>query len=126
MTAEQGRSECVADPIAGSNGSRDAGGVSTVERRPIVRSGQGRLGRLDAVLWQPRLLRLHAPQVAGEVLLVPFEAVERIDVRSREIHLRPAREALALLAERQPREDRVRTEASNPAVGAETSSATTT
>jgi hypothetical protein len=124
VTATSGQSECVADPMAGSARSRNAGGVSRVERRPIVRSRQGRLGRLDAVLWQPRLLRLHAPQVVGEMLLVPFEAVERIDLRSREIHLRPAREALALLATRHSREARVRAEA-NPWRAAEKSSPTT-
>lgn len=84
----------------------DAEGMKAVDLRPVVRTRQGRLGRLDAVMWRQRLLRLHAPQVAGGTLLVPFEAVERVDLNAREIHLRPAREALALAAHEPSEESR--------------------
>lgn len=52
------------------------------------------MGFLEAVLHEQRLLVLRAPQVRGGVLLIPFEAIERVDRARREILLRPAREAL--------------------------------
>lgn len=51
---------------------------------------------LKAVLPAPRLLLLDAPQVPGGVLLIPLEAIERIEIDERTILVRPAREALEL------------------------------
>ncbi len=64
--------------------------------RFAVRSREGQLGVLKAVISGPRLLLLDAPQVPGGVLLFPFEAIEQIRVDERTILLRPAGEALEL------------------------------
>lgn len=67
--------------------------------RYAVHSREGQLGVLKAVLSVPRLLLLDAPQVPGDVLLIPFEAIEQIKVDERTILVRPVREALQLTSE---------------------------
>ena len=63
-----------------------------------IRNEHGRVGFLETVLSERRLLLVHAPHVRCGVLLIPFEAVERVDRDGREILLRPAREALEVAA----------------------------
>src|ERR1051326_1032963 len=67
---------------------RQALGASTPSLPFAVRSRQGRIGRLKAVLWKPCLLLVDAPRVRGGVLLIPFEAIEQIRVDQRTILLR--------------------------------------
>ena len=65
-----------------------------------MRSREGHLGVLKAVLPAPRLLLLDAPQVPGGMLLIPLEAIEQIEIDERTILVWPAREALELANER--------------------------
>lgn len=79
-------------------------------RAPATRAGDrywvygsdGRLGFLRSVLSIPRLLMLDAPQEPDGILLIPFEAIDWIDVHERRILLLPARDALELAAQRSP------------------------
>jgi ABC-type proline/glycine betaine transport system ATPase subunit len=89
--------------------ARDARGMKTrtdrvMARDPrgryVVHSREGRLGVLRAVLSAPRLLLLDAPQSPDGVLLIPFEAIELINIDARTVLVRPAREALELADER--------------------------
>lgn len=59
-----------------------------------VRSRQGHLGHLTALLFEPRLLLISAPQVPGGILLVPFEAIQQVDWERGDVLLHPARESL--------------------------------
>jgi len=68
--------------------------------RYAVRSREGHLGVLKAVISGPRLLLLDAPQVPGGVLLIPFEAIEQIRIDKRTVLLRSACEALELASGR--------------------------
>jgi hypothetical protein len=45
---------------------------------------------------------LDAPQEPDGILLIPFEAIDWIDVHERRILLLPARDALELAAQRSP------------------------
>ena len=68
--------------------------------RYTVHSREGQLGVLKAVLSAPRLLLLDAPQAPGGVLLIPFEAIDEINIVERSVSLRPARESLVLAGNR--------------------------
>lgn len=62
--------------------------------RYVVYEAGRRLGVLKAVLSVPRLLLLDAPQSPGGTILVPFDAIEQIDVDERTIRLSPGHDVI--------------------------------